>query len=155
MDSESPPVVSLLDSASVLKVSSTLEKSTGKKHLIDGNLETCWTSQQGLPQHVQINFPDKTVYPKRLCFTFQGGFVGTKCRIEAVSATSEDPRNWQLLTQVYPEDVNRQQDFDLAFDKNSWKSGVTAIKFIFEESSDFFGRITIYDLKLEGMMDSA
>ena len=32
------------------RVSSTLEKSTGKKNLIDGSPETCWTS-------TQVSFP--------------------------------------------------------------------------------------------------
>ena len=30
----------------VYRVSSTLDKSVGKKYLTDGNPETCWTSQQ-------------------------------------------------------------------------------------------------------------
>jgi hypothetical protein len=81
--------------------------------------------------------------------------VGTRCRVEALLPTSDDPRKWQPFALVYPEDVNRQQDFDLALDKGLSKEGVTAIKLIFEESSDFFGRITIYDLKLEGTIPSA
>jgi len=30
--------------------------------------------------------------------------------------------------------------------------GVRAMKFVFRESSDFFGRITIYDLRVEGLV---
>ncbi len=30
----------------LLRVSSTLDKSVGKKNLTDGSPETCWTSQQ-------------------------------------------------------------------------------------------------------------
>jgi len=54
------------------------------------------------------------------------------------------------LTYVYPEDVNRRQSFDFIPSEDLLTSGVTSLKLIFEESSDFFGRITIYDLKLEG-----
>jgi len=32
------------------------------------------------------------------------------------------------------------------------EGGVSSVKLIFEESSDFFGRITVYDLKLEGIL---
>ncbi|EAU92326.1 hypothetical protein CC1G_00545 [Coprinopsis cinerea okayama7 len=143
-------LVSLIDSGTILKVSSTLDKSTGKKHLVDGSQETCWTSQQGLPQFVQINFTEKTVLPKRISLTFQGGFVGTSCKVLAVSSTSNDPKNWQPFTAIYPENVNRQQTFDLSYDAETWEKGITSLKLVFEESSDFFGRITIYDLKLEG-----
>jgi hypothetical protein len=61
---ENSPVVSLLDSGSVLKVSSTLEKATGKKHLIDGSLEACWTSQQ-VSKHPK-NPSSKSDYPELL-----------------------------------------------------------------------------------------
>ena len=105
---------------------------------------------QGLPQYVQISFAEQAVRPKRISLTFQGGFVGTRCRIEALAPTSADSRKWTPFAEVYPEDVNRQQDFDLAVEEDTWQQGVTAIKLTFEESSDFFGRITIYDLKLEG-----
>lgn len=30
--------------------------------------------------------------------------------------------------------------------------GVKCLKLVFEESSDFFGRITVYDVKIEGIM---
>jgi len=43
--------------------------------------------------------------------------------------------------------VNRAQVFDLAAGEP-----VKGIKLVFEESSDFFGRITVYDLMIEGHM---
>jgi hypothetical protein len=30
--------------------------------------------------------------------------------------------------------------------------GIQSMKLVFEESSDFYGRITIYELKLEGVL---
>jgi hypothetical protein len=42
--------------------------------------------------------------------------------------------------------VNRPQMFDLAVEEP-----VTRIKLVFEASSDFFGRITVYDLMIEGL----
>lgn len=58
---------------------------------------------------------------------------------------SQDTTSWQQLTHIYPEDVNRAQTFDLAITEP-----VGSIKFIFEESSDFFGRVTVYDLMVDG-----
>ncbi|KAF8913236.1 galactose-binding domain-like protein [Gymnopilus junonius] len=142
-------LISLLNEDTSIKVSSTLEKANGKKNLIDNNSETCWTSQQGLPQFIQLGFNDKVI-PKRLSFTFQGGFVGTRCVLLIPSEGSEK-KDWQVLTTVYPEDVNRRQTFDLIPNRpKTLDNGVTTLKLLFEESSDFFGRVTVYDVQLEG-----
>ena len=107
---------------------------------------------QGLPQFIQLGF-DENVIPTRLSITFQGGFVGTRCKV-LVTTKDKDKSDWQLLTTVYPEDVNRPQVFDLKPANpdilEDVKKGVSTFKLLFEESSDFFGRITIYDLKVEG-----
>jgi hypothetical protein len=126
-----------------IKVSSTLDKSLGKSCLVDGSPETCWTSQQGLPQFIQLTFPSPVI-PKRLSLTFQGGFVGTTC---LVATQSQDTTSWQQFTHIYPDDVNRAQTFDLSI-----TDPVGSIKLVFEESSDFYGRITVYDLMLEGQL---
>lgn len=88
--------------------------------------------------------------PKRVLLTFQGGFVGTQCSVyTSVDATNK--KTWSLLKTIYPEDVNRKQSFDLyPSGSGDIDGGVTSIKLVFETSSDFFGRITVYDLKLEG-----
>ena len=44
-----------------ISVSSVLQKKHkeyGKKHLYDGKEETCWNSDQGMPQHVTVCFAD-------------------------------------------------------------------------------------------------
>lgn len=78
--------------------------------------------------------------------TFQGGFVGTSCAVEV--AQGMDKPEWKPWTNIYPEDVNRRQSFDLPSEKIP--DGVQNVKLVFEESSDFFGRITVYDLQLVG-----
>jgi hypothetical protein len=98
---------------------------------------------QGLPQYIQLAF-SSPVIPRRISLTFQGGFVGTTC---AVFTRSQDATSWQELTRIYPEDVNRAQMFDLTAGEP-----VQGIKLVFEESSDFFGRITVYDLMIEGQI---
>ena len=64
-----------------------------------------------------------------------------------MATQSQDTTSWQQLTYIYPEDVNRAQTFDLAITEP-----VGSIKLIFEESSDFFGRVTVYDLMVEGQL---
>ena len=104
---------------------------------------------QGLPQYIQLSFADPVI-PKRISFTFQGGFVGTHCVVYAdFDATGK--KDWQVLKSIYPEDVNRKQSFDLyPSEHDGMIKGVVSLKLVFEQSSDFFGRITLYDLKLEG-----
>lgn len=95
------------------------------------------------------------VIPKRITLTFQGGFVGTQCAIEVLAPPTNgvvEKPEWRLMTRIYPEDVNRRQTFDLAPSdlQDAVESGIDGLKIVFEASSDFFGRITVYDLKLEG-----
>ena len=52
------------------------------------------------------------------------------------------------MSRIYPEDVNRKQSFDVSVTDPG--TGITSLKLVFEESSDFFGRITVYDIQLEG-----
>ena len=105
---------------------------------------------QGLPQFIQLGFPNRVI-PKQLSIVFQGGFVGTRCAV-CIPGTDSNT-NWQILCYIYPEDVNRRQIFDLVpTQPGLLGGGVSSIKLVFEESSDFFGRITVYDLKLEGTL---
>ncbi|KAL5633269.1 hypothetical protein ACGC1H_003685 [Rhizoctonia solani] len=145
--------MSLIDISTTIKVSSTLDRSIGKKNLIDGSPETCWTSAAGLPQFVELIFSD-VVTPKQLALTFQGGFVGTRCTVYGILPhDGEEPENgskWQMIVQIYPEDINRRQTFRLtpSTDQIDLSKGVSRLKVVFEESSDFFGRITLYNFEL-------
>jgi hypothetical protein len=85
----------------------------------------------------------------RITMTFQGGFVGTRCAVDAL----DESDRWETLKKIYPEDVNRAQVFDLPDGRESVNGReLLGLRFVFEESSDFFGRITIYDFQVEGIM---
>ncbi|KIY43784.1 hypothetical protein FISHEDRAFT_52146, partial [Fistulina hepatica ATCC 64428] len=133
------------------RVSSTLDKSVGKKHLIDGDPGTCWTSQQGLPQSVQLTLTRPAI-PSTIHLTCQGGFVPTRCTVYVTSSSADTNSDWTVLTRIYPEDVNRRQSFSITSAEEivAASQGVDKIKLLFEESSDFFGRVTLYDLDIEG-----
>lgn len=68
---------------------------------------------------------------------FQGGFVGKECYIEAGN------KETKFLQSFYPEDNNAVQKFNLKEPKKA-----KTIKFVFGESTDFFGRIIIYKLSV-------
>ncbi|KAI9304187.1 galactose-binding domain-like protein [Cunninghamella echinulata] len=138
---------SLISSNTRIKVSSVLNRDTttfGKQNLIDGSEETCWNSEQGLPQHILIDFGGE-VKVNEIVLTFQGGFVGKKC--VALGSTSEQPNDYNIpLVTFYPQDINPLQTFKV--DNND--TPIQRLKLIFEESTDFYGRITIYKLDILG-----
>ena len=120
------------------KVSSVLNRNVkefGKKFLFDGREDTCWNSEQGKPQFIHIQFNDgQKRHLSELQIMFQGGFAGKSIKI-----INED--NCEVI--FYPEDNNKLQKFQLKdlFSGNKFK-------IVFEDSTDFFGRITVYKLCL-------
>ncbi|KAI8071437.1 galactose-binding domain-like protein [Gongronella butleri] len=139
-------MASLIGPDTRIKVSSVLNRDTtsyGKQHLIDGSPETCWNSEQGMPQHVLLDFGAPVVV-EHLDLTFQGGFVGKKC--VALGSTATQPNDYTIpLATFYPQDINSEQSFPVAI-----ASPIQRLKLIFEESTDFYGRITLYKLDIRG-----
>ncbi|KAL7416682.1 galactose-binding domain-like protein [Mrakia frigida] len=154
----SGPPISLIDSDTVVRVSSTLDKSVGKKYLTDGSNETCWASANGLPQSLTLTFPS-AILPSSILLTFAGGFVGTNCTFSTLplspsSTKKEKEKEWIVRNRFFPEDVNRKQTFDLprpdGEQQGEEERGAREVKVEFEKGSDFFGRITIYELEVWG-----
>ncbi|EZA62557.1 hypothetical protein DMN91_005648 [Ooceraea biroi] len=123
------------------RVSSVLNKnirSYGKNHMFDDSAETCWNSDAGTPQWIVINFEEECTVSS-FEIEFQGGFVGKDCHIEA----GNDEKNTTIVEAFNPEDRNNLQKFKL---KDQIKA--KSFKFVFNQSTDFFGRIIIYNLSL-------
>lgn len=78
---------------------------------------------------------------------FQGGFVGTPCSLQIVEG-GEDQTTWREWTRIFPADVNRSQTFELPAE--GVEGGIDKLKLVFEKSSDFFGRVTLYDIQILG-----
>ena len=138
------------------RVSSTLNRDTktfGKKYLFDGNNETCWNSDQvnisvvndsrvvsdttlqGSPQWISLEF-ERPVPFSALSLQFQGGFCGKECEVEIEGKMK--------ILDFYPEDVNKLQTFHL----RERAEAVRKIRIIFNSSTDFYGRVTLYLLEL-------
>ena len=120
------------------KVSSVLNKNVkefGKKFLFDNHEDTCWNSDQGTPQFISLTFDSDVKTISELQIQFQGGFVGKSCQL-IVNNDQTSPVSF------YPEDSNKLQTFHVDF------QNVQTLKIVFNDSTDFFGRITIYQLKL-------
>ncbi len=69
-----------------------------------------------------------------------GGFVGKTCWIETQEQQGAPFKNHQ---DIYPEDSNKLQSFDISPIK------CTSLKIVFQDSTDFYGRITVYQLNIK------
>ncbi|EGD72553.1 nuclear receptor 2C2-associated protein isoform 2 [Salpingoeca rosetta] len=127
-----------------LRVSSVLNgdgKQFGKKFLLDDREDTCWNSDQGSPQFVELKL-DAPAQVTQLAIMFQGGFAGKNCVLEGKVDGSNE---YTELGRFYPDDVNHEQVFEGVNQENK---KVHMLRLVFPESTDFFGRITIYTLKI-------
>ncbi|KAJ1959857.1 Nuclear receptor 2C2-associated protein [Dispira parvispora] len=88
----------------VSSVSNRDTKNYGKQHLLDGNDETCWNSDQGTPQFIMVKFT-RQVTPTDLKIMFQGGFVGKSVQVWVAGPGTE----WIHQGDYYPEDTNHYQ----------------------------------------------
>ncbi|XP_060237899.1 nuclear receptor 2C2-associated protein isoform X2 [Meriones unguiculatus] len=117
---------SLVCPGTVSRVSSVLNRNSrqfGKKHLFDQNEETCWNSDQGPSQWVTLEFPQR-VHVAQL----QGRGVGRPSARLQIS-TLRTPMPFSFCTPTV--EVDR-------------------LKLTFEDTTDFFGRVVIYHLRVLG-----
>jgi hypothetical protein len=69
---------SLVSPDTPCRASSVLRRNVrqfGPSHVFDGREDTCWNSDQGSPQTLELRFP-APVHVAQIVITFQGGFVG-------------------------------------------------------------------------------
>ena len=87
---------------------------------------------------------------------YSGGFAGTHCELfgRATSQSTTQLESSQLessqqvkLMEFHPLDDNKLQTFKLNQKEHEGKTFVSC-RIVFVESSDFFGRITVYHLDL-------
>ncbi|KAJ3213451.1 Nuclear receptor 2C2-associated protein [Dinochytrium kinnereticum] len=149
--------MSLLDGGfvKVIKVSSVLNrdgKNFGRQFLTDRNDETCWNSDQGSPQWISVDFTE-AVQIQKIAIMFQGGFAGQTCKVMVQSSEPTDVKAaWEGATTFYPDDVNSKQAFDIEAALGSQR--VWALRVVFENSFDTYGRILVYDFDILGVKAS-
>ncbi|KAJ2863898.1 hypothetical protein GGH94_003304 [Coemansia aciculifera] len=125
-------------------VSSVYNRNTvsyGKQHLFDKSRETCWNSEQGTPQHIQVEFK-VPVKLTAIRIQFQGGFAGKTTNLFDMSRPS------QPICPLHPKDDNTVQVLTLP--ESLQDIARTRIKIQFLSSTDFFGRIIVYSLDFVG-----
>ncbi|CAF5126388.1 unnamed protein product, partial [Rotaria magnacalcarata] len=76
----------------------------GKKNLIDDSEETCWNSEAGSPQWIQIT-PTKSISLDSIALKFQGGFAAKRFVIE----TRQEDGTFTSIAEFFPDDHGKQQ----------------------------------------------
>ncbi|XP_049983622.1 nuclear receptor 2C2-associated protein isoform X1 [Alexandromys fortis] len=156
---------SLVCPETVSRVSSVLNRNSrqfGKKYLFDEDEETCWNSDQGPSQWVTLEFPHR-VHITQLQVQFQGGFSSRHSCLEGTgrsqevgvkgfpgfsasfcTAGSQGGDTLRKIVDFYPEDTNALQTFSIPTVE------VDRLKLTFEDTTDFFGRVVVYHLRVLG-----
>lgn len=133
---------SLVCANTVSRVSSVLNRNSrqfGKQHLFDQNEETCWNSDQGPSQWVILEFPQR-IRVSQVQIQFQGGFSSRRGCLEG----SLESEALSKIVDFYPEDNNSIQTFSVP------AAEMDRLKVTFEDTTDFFGRVVIYHLRVLG-----
>jgi len=130
------------------RASSILQKNTklyGPMNALKTEEESsCWNSDSchdDQQQYLLLDFR-RPVYVQTLKIEFQAGFIAETC---AVQLQTSD-KTWIDLEELELEDNHDMQEFALAKETTMG----TALKLVFEEFTDFYGRVTIYRIEVWG-----
>jgi hypothetical protein len=134
----------------IARASSILQKNTklyGPLHALDlENGQSCWNSDacpDGQSQYFLLEF-GRSVIPTTVKIEFQAGFIAETCQVQL--QTNDD--TWMtVVDELEPRDNHDYQTFSL--DSNTTLSG-TALKFVLNDFTDFYGRVTIYRMEVWG-----
>lgn len=140
------PTSLVADARTTLRASSTLGREFAVANALSADEATCWTSAQGSPQQLRLQF-GRAVDVSQLQLMFQGGFAGQDVAVHVRRPTGDGrPGTWELETAVSiePEDSNALQRFPCEL------RGVDALSLTFARSSDLYGRVVIYRLDVLG-----
>jgi hypothetical protein len=145
---------SLLSFSLDCRASSVLQKNTkvnGPKNALDcENTSSSWNSEgsssSGAPQASTfiLEFA-KAIEPCEIRIQFQAGFAAEEINVHLHDANGK----WKPMVELEADDHYDIQSISLLEDAHN--SGPTkALKLVFEEPTDFYGRITIYQLQVWG-----
>lgn len=123
-------------------------KLYGPMHALDlANATTCWNSEGSSSgkqsSHFILDF-GRLVEPAELRIQFQAGFVGEEMKVYWLDGSS-----WKLLLEEEVDDDHNLQTF--SFSESTPGVHTTSIKLSFDECTDFYGRVTVYQLQVWGL----
>ena len=147
-----PPTTST-QSLQLRRASSVLQKNHklhGPKNVFDyENGTNCWNSEGDPSGKVDCHFIvefGRLVIPTEVRIQFQAGFSSEEVYVYRLGANSS---SFELVEELEAEDEHEMQVFPLPVSDEA-KAGSSALKLEFKEFTDFYGRVTIYQLQVWG-----
>jgi len=144
----------------IQRASSVLNNNSklyGANNALDNkNESTCWNSEgqgDGSIEHSFIVNFHRRVKISSIALQFQGGFAAEKCQFYTTKIPSEGKVNWKEVEDAYiePENVNDLQMFELEECESADDLTCDAIKLNFGDSTDFYGRVILYKIEVNGV----
>jgi len=142
------------------KASSVLQNNTkvyGPAKALDcENALTSWNSE-GSPNGKKASFfivdfsgggkhPNRKVKLEEVCVQFQAGFAAEEITLYIQTGTTGDNKpKWTKVEEIEADDDHELQSFPLSI-----ADGTTALKIVFDETMDFYGRVIVYQLQVWG-----
>ena len=149
------------------KASSILQNNSkvyGPAHALDcTNTLTSWNSE-GNPKGKTESFlvidfsgggknQNRKVNPVELVVQFQAGFAAEEITVYRKNNTKAEDDNdsgdnnsrWLKVDEMEAEDDHESQSFPLSVEEPT-----TALKIVFDETTDFYGRVIIYQIQIWG-----
>ena len=87
----------------------------------------------------------RLVQPMELRVQFQAGFVGEELSVLFLN----DKKEWQDLCEIEADDDHDMQNYVFS-EEGATIPTTSAIKVVFSECTDFYGRVTIYQIQVWG-----
>mmetsp|Transcript_58858 Transcript_58858/g.65841 ORF Transcript_58858/g.65841 Transcript_58858/m.65841 type:complete len:174 (+) Transcript_58858:72-593(+) len=150
-------LLSQSSSGTTAKASSILQnnkKLYGPANALDyTNTLTSWNSEGNSngknKSFIVIDFSGgqkRTVNPVELVVQFQAGFAAEEITVYSrkITTTADKPQ-WLKVEEIEAEDYHEAQSFPLAMEEPT-----TALKIVFDETTDFYGRVIVYEIKIYG-----
>ncbi|TGZ58870.1 hypothetical protein CRM22_009395 [Opisthorchis felineus] len=134
-----------IDRTTVSSVLNRDIKQFGKAHLFDGNPETCWSSDSGSPQWIHISLKSPECI-NAIRIQFQGGFSGLDTTLEAWNDNEFVGRgkDAKATVELFPKDTNVLQTLPV-----SLSEPFLHYRIVFHSTTDFYGRVIVYQLSLQ------
>ncbi|CAJ1942396.1 unnamed protein product [Cylindrotheca closterium] len=142
-----------LSNGTTARASSVLQKNHklyGPKKAFDYENDTnCWNSEGSSSGKQDCYFIvefERLVIPTEVRIQFQAGFSSEEVYVSRLGANAN---SYEPVDELEAEDEHEMQVFPLPVTDEA-KEGSSALKLEFKEFTDFYGRVTIYQLQVWG-----
>ena len=148
----------------------------GPKNALDyENVSTCWNSDGNMANNNNNNKAStsfiiefgRIVQVHEIRIQFQAGFVAEQIHVFTQSSDDDKTTEWKSIIELEADDDHELQSFPLLINEEesssssssnvvnpSSSSCCTALKLEFDEFTDFYQRVTIYQLQVLGYEQS-